>query len=225
MRAFTITEARQFIDVVVEEAANRMHVQKGLLAWLLGPLGVVLRPVASVLRVSLRLVQVAVVLGLIALAAWYVVSQVGPVVPGVDVSMRAVAGGEKPSADCARSVQPSKRPAAPLRRLAVAAPGAVNLPDLPSADSLGGSGGVASVAGLHGLGGGRGFGAAGGHGLDAHLEELGRIASHVELLLLKPDAEALPAAMLLSNVFERTLAPWLRRLEDFLGDLHERNLD
>jgi ornithine carbamoyltransferase len=24
-------------SVVVEEAANRMHVQKGLLAWLLGP--------------------------------------------------------------------------------------------------------------------------------------------------------------------------------------------
>lgn len=114
-------------------------------------------------------VSLSVHFGLIALAAWYVVSQVTPVVPGVDVSMRAVAGGEKPSADCARSVQPSKRPAAPLRRLAVAAPGAVNLPDMPSADSLAGLGGVASVAGLHGLGGGRGFGAAGGRGLGAGL--------------------------------------------------------
>lgn len=65
---------------------------------------------------------------------------------------------------------------------------------------------------------------AGGHDLDAHLEELGRIAIHIELLLLKPDAEALPAAMLLSNVFERNLAPWLRRLEDFLADLYESHL-
>lgn len=67
--------------------------------------------------------------------------------------------------------------------------------------------------------------AVGGHDLDAHLEELGHIAGHIELLLLKPDAEALPASMLLSNVFERSLAPWLRRLEDYLGDLYELNLD
>lgn len=66
---------------------------------------------------------------------------------------------------------------------------------------------------------------AGGHDLDTHLEELGRIAGHIELLLLKPESEAQPAAMLLSNVFERNLAPWLRRLEDYLSDLYERNLE
>lgn len=66
---------------------------------------------------------------------------------------------------------------------------------------------------------------AGGHTLEAHLEELGRIAGHVELILLKPDAESLPAAMILSNVFERSLVPWLWRLEDYLGKLHEQNLE
>ncbi len=65
----------------------------------------------------------------------------------------------------------------------------------------------------------------GGHDLDSHLEELGRIAGHIELLLLKPDGEALPAVMMVSNVFERNLGPWLRRLEDYLGDLYERNLE
>lgn len=66
---------------------------------------------------------------------------------------------------------------------------------------------------------------AGGHSLEAHLEELGRIAGHVELILLKPDADSLPAAVILSNVFERNLAPWLRRLEDYLGQLHEQTLE
>lgn len=66
---------------------------------------------------------------------------------------------------------------------------------------------------------------AGGHSLEAHLEELGHIAGHVELILLKPDADALPAAMVLSNVFERSLAPWLWRLEEYLGQLHEQDLE
>ncbi|MBI5800016.1 MAG: hypothetical protein HZA92_04725 [Verrucomicrobia bacterium] len=66
---------------------------------------------------------------------------------------------------------------------------------------------------------------AGGHTLDAHLEELGRIASHIELVLLKPDVESQPAAMILSNLFERSLGPWLRRLEDYLGKLHEQTLE
>ncbi len=65
----------------------------------------------------------------------------------------------------------------------------------------------------------------GGHSLEAHLEELGRIAGHVELILLKPDADSLPAAVILSDVFERSLAPWLRRLEDYLGQLHEQTLE
>ncbi len=64
--------------------------------------------------------------------------------------------------------------------------------------------------------------AIGGHTLEAHLEELGRITGHVELILLQPEAEAQPAAMLLSDLFERSLAPWLRRLEDFLTQLHEQ---
>ena len=67
--------------------------------------------------------------------------------------------------------------------------------------------------------------AIGGHSLDAHLEELGRIAGHVELILLKADAESLPAAMILSDVLERNLVPWLRRLEDYLGKLHEQTLE
>lgn len=66
---------------------------------------------------------------------------------------------------------------------------------------------------------------AGGHDLEAHLEELGRIAGHVELILLKPEAEALPSAMVLSDVFERSLVPWLWRLEEYLGQLHEQNLE
>lgn len=65
----------------------------------------------------------------------------------------------------------------------------------------------------------------GGHALNAHLEELGHITSRIELLLLKPEADSLPTAMLLSNVFERNLAPWLRRLEDFLSDLHDQDLE
>lgn len=66
---------------------------------------------------------------------------------------------------------------------------------------------------------------AGGHSLEAHLEELGRIASNIELIFLKPDGETMPAAMVLSDVFERSLVPWLRRLEDYLGQLHEQTLD
>lgn len=66
---------------------------------------------------------------------------------------------------------------------------------------------------------------AGGHDLEAHLEELGRIAGHVELILLKPDAESFPAAMILSDVLERSLVPWLWRLEEYLGQLHEQNLE
>jgi hypothetical protein len=66
---------------------------------------------------------------------------------------------------------------------------------------------------------------AGGHSLEAHLEELGRIASNIELIFLKPDAESLPSAMVLSDVFERSLVPWLRRLEDYLGQLHEQTLE
>jgi hypothetical protein len=57
------------------------------------------------------------------------------------------------------------------------------------------------------------------------LEDLGHITSRIELLLLKPEADALPTAMLLSNVFERNLAPLLRRLEDFLSDLHDQDLE
>ena len=66
---------------------------------------------------------------------------------------------------------------------------------------------------------------AGGHTLEAHLEELGRIASHVELILLKSDADSLPGAVILSNLFERSLGPWLWRLEDYLGKLHEQTLE
>jgi hypothetical protein len=62
----------------------------------------------------------------------------------------------------------------------------------------------------------------GGHSLEAHLEEFGRIAGHVELVLLKPDGETLPSALVLSDVIERSLVPWLRRLEDYLGKLHEQ---
>ena len=57
------------------------------------------------------------------------------------------------------------------------------------------------------------------------MEELGRIASNIELIFLKPDAESLPSAMVLSDVFERSLVPWLRRLEDYLGQLHEQTLE
>lgn len=67
--------------------------------------------------------------------------------------------------------------------------------------------------------------AIGGHTLDAHLEDLGRIVGHVELILLKPEVESLPAAMILSDVFERSLVPWLWRLEEYLGQLHEQNLE
>lgn len=65
----------------------------------------------------------------------------------------------------------------------------------------------------------------GGHTLDAHLEDLGRIVGHVELILLKPEVESLPAAMILSDVLERSLVPWLWRLEEYLGQLHEQNLE
>lgn len=63
----------------------------------------------------------------------------------------------------------------------------------------------------------------GGHSLETHLDELGCIAGHVELILLKADVESLLAAMILSDVIERSLVPWLRRLEDYLGKLHEQN--
>lgn len=114
------------------------------------------------------LVSLCLHLGLVALAAWYVISQVGPSDPVVDVTGHAVAGGERAAASPARRVQSPPRPSAPLRRLAVAAPGAVNLPDLPMGPSLAGLGG-ATNPGSHGLGGGRGFGAAGGRGLGAGL--------------------------------------------------------
>jgi hypothetical protein len=105
-------------------------------------------------------------LGLIAVAAWYVVSRTTSAPPGPDPTVHAVAGGrEAGGGPLARRETPPARPVVPLRRIAVAGPSSVNLPDLPAPASLGGLGSPSAASGRAGLGGGRGFGAGAGPGL------------------------------------------------------------
>ncbi|MEY4271312.1 MAG: hypothetical protein RL250_178 [Verrucomicrobiota bacterium] len=112
------------------------------------------------------LVSVSVHVGLIALAAWFVVSRTTSAPPGPDPTVHAVAGGREAGGGVlVRRVAPPARPTVPLRRITVTGPSSVNLPDLPAPGSLGGPAGGAAVAGRAGLGGGRGFGGGAGQGL------------------------------------------------------------
>jgi hypothetical protein len=109
-------------------------------------------------------------LGLIALAAWYVVSRVVPPTPRPDPTMQAVAGGGEAGRACSdRPVRPPARPTLPLRRITVTGPSEVALPDLPMTKALGGLVDGSAGAGLRGLGQGRGFGDGSGHGLGVGL--------------------------------------------------------
>jgi hypothetical protein len=131
-------------------------------------------PVISTRRAprSLRalLVSLGVHVGLVALAAWYVVSRVAPLSPRPDPTTHAIAGGgESGRAAPARPVRPPAHPIVPMRRIAVAGPAEVSLPDLPMAKSPGSLGGSSAGAGLQGLGAGRGFGGGAGQGAGAGL--------------------------------------------------------
>ncbi len=121
---------------------------------------------------SLRglLASLLVHVGLVALAAWYVVSRVAPSAPRTDPTVHAVAGGgEAGRAASDRTVRPPAQPKVPLRRIAVAGPGEVSLPDLPLTKSLAGMADASAGAGLRGLAGGRGFGGGAGQGVGAGL--------------------------------------------------------
>jgi len=127
-------------------------------------------PLVAVRRAprSLRglLASLLVHLGLVALAAWYVVSRVRPSTPRPDPTIPAVAGGGGAGrAEQVRLARPPARPTSPLRRITVTGPSEVSLPDLPMARSMGSLGGSAASPGMPGLGGGRGFGGGSGHGL------------------------------------------------------------
>ncbi len=116
------------------------------------------------------LASLLVHVGLVALAAWYVVSRVSPPEPRPDPTVHAVAGGAE--AGSARSdwvERPPPRPNVPLRRITVAGPSEVSLPDLPMAKALGGLADASAGAGLRGLAGGRGFGGGAGQGLGVGL--------------------------------------------------------
>jgi len=102
--------------------------------------------------------------GLIALAAWLVVSRPTSAPPGPDPTFHAVAGGrEEGGGALGRRVTPA-RPKVPLRRITVAGPSAVSLPDLPAPDILAGLAGASAGPGGAGLAGGRGFGVGAGQG-------------------------------------------------------------
>ncbi|MEY2751773.1 MAG: hypothetical protein RLZZ550_1744, partial [Verrucomicrobiota bacterium] len=125
---------------------------------------------------SLRglLASLLVHVGLVALAAWYVVSRVAPPAPRPEPTAIAVAGGgEAGRARSDRAIRPPARPNLPLRRIAVAGPSELSIPDLPLSKSLGGLGDASAGAGLRGLAGGRGFGGGAGQGVGAGLGSAG----------------------------------------------------
>jgi len=112
------------------------------------------------------LASLLVHLGLIAGAAWYVVSRTTSLPRGPDPSVHTVAGGREAGSETpVRRAPPPAHPAVALRRIAVAGPSSVSLPDLPAAQALGGLAASSAGQGPGGLSGGRGFGGGGGQGL------------------------------------------------------------
>ena len=160
---------------------------------------------------SLRglLVSLLVHVGLVVLAAWYVVSRVSSPVPRPDPTVHAVAGGgEAGRADSARPVRPPSRPNVPLRRITVAGPSEVALPDLPMAKALGGLAEASAGAGLRGMGHGRGFGGSAGQGGGAGL---GAAGGFVGKPVLGATIRALKVAVYLDC--SGSMKPYLERVD------------
>ena len=112
------------------------------------------------------LASLLVHIGLIASAAWFVVSRTTSLPRGPDPSVHTVAGGREAGSETpVRKAPPPAHPAVALRRIAVASPSSVSLPDLPAAQALGGLAASSAGQGPGGLSGGRGFGGGGGQGL------------------------------------------------------------
>lgn len=155
------------------------------------------------------LASLLVHVGLVALATWYVVSRTTPDPPRPEPTVFAVAGGQKAGGGTlVRRSPPPARPVAPLRRISVAGPGSVTLPDLPPASSLGGPGESSGLSVRSGLGGGRGFGGGTGAGLGVGQ---GLAAGFVGRPVLGATIRALKVAVYLDC--SGSMKPYLERVD------------
>jgi len=155
------------------------------------------------------LASLLVHVGLVALATWFVVSRTTLEPPRPDPTIQVFAGGREVGAGIpVRRATPPARPVAPLRRISVAGPSSVTLPDLPATSSLGGPAGAAAVAGRAGLGEGRGFGGGVGRGTGTGL---GAVGGFVGKPVLGATIRALKVAVYLDC--SGSMKPYLERVD------------
>lgn len=154
------------------------------------------------------LASLLVHVGLVALATWFVVSRTTPDPPRPDPTIQAFAGGREAGAGIPLRRAPLARPAAPLRRIAVAGPSSMTLPDLPATSLLGGPAESSGLSGQAGLGGGRGF--AGGFGAGLGVGQ-GLAAGFVGKPVLGATIRALKVAVYLDC--SGSMKPYLERVD------------